>query len=118
MLLSIFASESFSSLFVLIFIEKAKSRNSTFEKLFLTNNIEEAKEITTKLNKYNIQRQAKEKEIFEQAISELEKEDLSKLNSIVLCGDDWHHGVIGIVASKIAEKFYMQNKSSAICGVF
>ena len=75
-------------------------------KLFLTNNIEEAKEITTKLNKYNIQRQAKEKEIFEQAISELEKEDLSKLNSIVLCGDDWHHGVIGIVASKIAEKYF------------
>ena len=75
-------------------------------KLFLTNNLEEAKEITAKLNKYNIQRQAKEKEIFEQAISELEKEDLNKLNSIVLCGDNWHHGVIGIVASKIAEKFF------------
>ena len=75
-------------------------------KLFLTNNLEEAKQITAKLNKYNIQRQAKEKEIFEQAISELEKEDLNKLNSIVLCGDNWHHGVIGIVASKIAEKYF------------
>ncbi len=74
--------------------------------LFLTNNIEEAREITSKLNKYNIERQAKEKEIFEQAISKLEKEDVEKLNSIVLCGDNWHHGVIGIVASKIAEKFF------------
>ncbi len=75
-------------------------------KLFLTNNIEEAREITEKLNKYNIERQAKEKEIFEQALSELEKENIDNLNSIVLCGDNWHHGVIGIVASKIAEKFF------------
>ncbi len=74
--------------------------------LFLTNNIEEAKEITIRLNKFNAERQAKEKEIFEQAISELEKEDINNLNSIVLCGDNWHHGVIGIVASKIAERFY------------
>ena len=75
-------------------------------KLFLTNNIQEAREITAKLNKYNSQRQFKEKEIFEQAILKLEKEDVNKLNSIVLCGDNWHHGVIGIVASKIAEKFF------------
>lgn len=75
-------------------------------KLFLTDNIEEAREITAKLNKYNAERQSKEKEIFEQAISELEKEDIDNLSSIVLCGDNWHHGVIGIVASKIAEKFF------------
>ena len=74
--------------------------------LFLTDNIEEAKKITSELNKYNIQRQAKEKEIFEQAILELEKEDINNLNSIVLCGDNWHHGVIGIVASKLTEKFF------------
>ena len=75
-------------------------------KLFLTNNIEEARQITTELNKYNVQRQAKEKEIFEQAILELQKEDVDNLNSIVLYGDNWHHGVIGIVASKLTEKFF------------
>ena len=75
-------------------------------KLFLTDNIDEAKKITNELNKYNVQRQAKEKEIFEQAILELEKEDINNLNSIVLCGDNWHHGVIGIVASKLTEKFF------------
>lgn len=74
--------------------------------LFLTNNIQEAREITRKLNKFNIQRQEKEKQIFEQALLELEKENIDNLNSIVLCGDNWHHGVIGIVASKIAEKFF------------
>ena len=75
-------------------------------RLFLTNNIEEARQITTELNKYNIQRQAKEKEIFDQAIKSLEKENINKLNSIVLSGDNWHHGVIGIVASKLTEKFF------------
>ena len=75
-------------------------------KLFLTDDIEEAKKITSELNRYNIQRQAKEKEIFKQAILELEKEDINNLNSIVLCGDNRHHGVIGIVASKLTEKFF------------
>ena len=74
--------------------------------LFLTNNIEEARKITTRLNSYNVERQTKEKDIFEQAIKELEKEDIEKLNTIVLSGDNWHHGVIGIVASKLTEKFY------------
>lgn len=75
-------------------------------KLFLTSNFEEAREITKRLNEYNTQRQVKEKEIFEQALSELEKEKVDDLNSIVLCGDNWHHGVIGIVASKLTEKFF------------
>ena len=74
--------------------------------LFLTNNIEEARKITARLNSYNLERQTKEKDIFEQAIKELEKEDIEKLNTIVLSGDNWHHGVIGIVASKLTEKVY------------
>lgn len=74
--------------------------------LFLTNNIEKAREITVRLNEYNLERQTKEKCIFDQAIKELQKEDIEKLNTIVLSGDNWHHGVIGIVASKLAEKFY------------
>ena len=44
--------------------------------LFLTNNIEEARKITARLNSYNLERQTKEKDIFEQAIKELEKEDI------------------------------------------
>ena len=75
-------------------------------KLFLTNDQNEAKEITAELNKYNLQRQIKEKEIFEQATLELQKEDIDSLSTIVLCGDNWHHGVIGIVASKLTEKYF------------
>lgn len=74
--------------------------------LFLTDNPEKAKTITKRLNEYNTQRQETEKQIFEQAISELEKENLEKKSSIVLAGENWHHGVIGIVASRITEKFF------------
>lgn len=74
--------------------------------LFLTDNPEKAKTITKRLNEYNTQRQETEKQIFEQAISELEKENLEEKSSIVLAGENWHHGVIGIVASRITEKFF------------
>ena len=74
--------------------------------LFLTDNPEKAKTITKRLNEYSIQRQETEKQIFEQAISELEKENLEEKSSIVLAGENWHHGVIGIVASRITEKFF------------
>lgn len=75
-------------------------------KLFLTNSIQEAREITIKLNMYNSQRQEKEKKIFEQANKILENIDINSLNSIVLAGENWHHGVIGIVASKLTEKYF------------
>ena len=47
-----------------------------------------------------------EKNIFDQAIEELQKENIDNLNSIVLAGENWHHGVIGIVASRITEKYF------------
>ena len=75
-------------------------------KLFLTENIQEAKEITKDLNKYNLERQEKEKNIYNQAIEKLKEEDLNKINIIVLCGENWYHGVIGIVASRITESFF------------
>lgn len=75
-------------------------------KLFLTDNIVQAEEITEKLNSYNIERQAKERIIFDEAIESLQKTDMNNINTIVLAGTGWHHGVIGIVASKLTEKFF------------
>ena len=75
-------------------------------KLFLTDDINEAKEITIELNEYNQQRQETEKKIFNQAIEKIEKEDIEKMNTVVLAGNEWHHGVIGIVASRITEKYF------------
>ena len=73
--------------------------------LFLTNNIEEAKTITEKLNNYNYTRQEIERKIFNEALEKIKREGNTR-NTIVLSGENWHHGVIGIVSSKITEMFF------------
>lgn len=74
--------------------------------LFLTENIVEANSITEKLNEYNKQRQNIEKRIFEEALLEIEKDNMDEKNVIVLGAENWHHGVIGIVSSKITELYF------------
>ena len=73
--------------------------------LFLTEDEEEALKITEKLNMYNRIRQEKEKAIYNQAISMIKDED-KKNETIVLAGENWHHGVIGIVSSKITDMYF------------
>ncbi len=75
-------------------------------KLFLTNNIEEAKQITQKLNEYNLQRQEIEKRIFDEAQELMQNPEEQKLPCIVLRKENWHHGVIGIVSSKITDMYF------------
>ncbi len=75
-------------------------------KLFLTNNIEESREITDNLNNYNRSRQDIEKKILSEALNLIETKKLEKNNSLVLASENWHHGVIGIVASKITELYF------------
>lgn len=74
-------------------------------KLFLTEDKEEAKQIAQKLNEYNKERQEIEKNIFEQAVIQVEKQKEEK-QVFVLTGENWHHGVIGIVASKITDLYF------------
>ena len=74
-------------------------------KLFLTENLVQASEITERLNKYNRDRQEIEKSIYDEAIKMMEKED-PNAQSIVLGSNNWHHGVIGIVSSKITEMYF------------
>jgi len=75
--------------------------------LFMTDNRYDAEKIARELNDENKNRQAAEAKILEQAMQMIEKEyDLSKQKVIVLANENWHHGVIGIVASRITDKFY------------
>lgn len=74
-------------------------------KLLLTESQEEADKITETLNQYNQERQAKEKSIFEEAVSQIEKAE--KDNPCLVVGSEkWHHGVIGIVSSKVTELYF------------
>lgn len=72
--------------------------------LFLTNDPIKARELATKLNEYNNERQRIEKKIFEEVVVRAENE--SEKKCIVLGNENWHHGIIGIVSSKITEKYY------------
>ena len=76
-------------------------------KLFTTADPREALEIVHELNEENKFRQDTEQKILQEALSIIEKEIcLEKEKVIVVSGYGWHHGVIGIVASRITEKYY------------
>lgn len=74
--------------------------------LFLSKDIYEVNELTKQLNDYNKMRQEKEKSIYEDAVNQIEKNKLYENCAIVVGGDNWHHGVIGIVSSKITDLYF------------
>ena len=71
--------------------------------LFLTSDTAYAESLAEALCELNRQRQAVETEIYEQATEMLPKDRLPE--AIVLADDTWHQGVVGIVASRIAEEY-------------
>lgn len=75
-------------------------------KLFLSKDIYEVNELTKKLNDYNTLRQEKEKAIYEEAVKQIEENKLYENCAIVVGGENWHHGVIGIVSSKITDLYF------------
>lgn len=77
-------------------------------KLFLTESFEEANQITQELNAYNQERQQTEKKIFEEAVQKVEKEEQNN-PCLILSSEGWHHGVIGIVASKVTDIYFKPN---------
>ena len=74
--------------------------------LLLSKDGNEVKELTQKINEYNKTRQEIEKNIYNEAVEQIEKEGLDTQNTIVVSGKGWHHGVIGIVSSKITELYF------------
>ncbi len=77
--------------------------------LFLTDDPLRARELAQKLEEYNVERQNIEKRIFEEAIQcieEIKNEINEEPDCYILGKEGWHHGVIGIVSSKITESYY------------
>ncbi len=67
---------------------------------------DEAQSIAEQLNSINKDRQNIGSKIFDEAVAKIELEKLDDKKVLVLKGDNWHPGVIGIVASKLADKYY------------
>ena len=87
----------------------AAGRISSAEKavaLLLSQNPDEAEEMAEELCEINLQRQIEENNIAEQAYRTIEEEhDFENDRVIVLENDAWQQGIIGIVASRITEKY-------------
>ncbi|MBO6178585.1 MAG: single-stranded-DNA-specific exonuclease RecJ [Selenomonadaceae bacterium] len=75
--------------------------------LLLSEDKKEAERIAEDLNDSNMERQEIEREILAEATSKLAKMDMSNKHSIVLTGENWHPGVIGIVASRLVDLYYL-----------
>lgn len=73
--------------------------------VLISENKQEIEKSIISLNELNRVRQELSSEIFEQAETMLKKEG-NKNPAIVLYNKDWHVGIIGIVASKLVEKYY------------
>ena len=74
--------------------------------LFLATNYDDAYVIAEELCLANKERQNEENKIIQDAFRIIDEEmDLEKNPVVVLSADNWHHGVIGIVASRITERF-------------
>ena len=73
--------------------------------LFLSEDINTARAIAEELCETNKERQAEENKIMKEAYKKLEDYDIDNNPVIVFDANNWHHGVIGIVSSRITEKY-------------
>lgn len=79
---------------------------SSAAQMFLTEDTVEAAELAEHLCDLNRRRQEEENGIYEQITAYLkEHSELTKGRSLVLWDDDWHNGVIGIVSSRLSDRY-------------
>ena len=81
--------------------------------LLLSKNKNEAEQLAQEINNFNINRKEVEAEIVKNA-EEIVLARFERKNLIVLFDENWHHGVIGIAAGRICEKF---NKPAILMGL-
>lgn len=75
-------------------------------KLLLCDDLKVALDMAEQVDICNRKRHDFENEIMEAAVKHIESNHILKHSKvIVVCGEGWHHGVIGIVAARITEKY-------------
>lgn len=76
-------------------------------RLLLTQSEEEALDCARQLCQMNKDRQTVEQDIFLQCTTLLEQHPSMREHAIVLAGENWHQGVIGIVASRLVDRYQL-----------
>jgi single-stranded-DNA-specific exonuclease len=74
--------------------------------LLLTRDAGEAAELSSRLEKANSERRTEQDRIFIEAMAEVDHKDFSQIACLVISGTGWNSGVIGIVASKLVERYH------------
>lgn len=75
-------------------------------KLLISDNLATALDIAFQVDDCNRKRHELENEIMEAAVAHLEANTQLKYSKVIIaCGEGWHHGVVGIVAAKLVEKY-------------
>ncbi len=74
--------------------------------LLTTDSHSEAYSIANKLEGLNNERKALESLALEEAVSQIESQELYKNSIIIVVGNSWHIGILGILASRIKELYH------------
>lgn len=76
-------------------------------RLFFTDSFEESMELASHLDRLNSKRQKVQEKTYNQAVNKIKERSLDKRYKFLVLGcEEWHRGVIGIVASKLKDSFY------------
>ena len=75
--------------------------------LFTCSDLEKAREIAGRLDRFNRDRQRIEEGILREIVEEMDGHpEKRERHSLVLAGEGWHRGVIGIVAQRVVERYH------------
>ena len=74
--------------------------------LLLSDDLAQARVQARYLHNLNRQRQALEEQVLKQAQALIRRDHLAARSVLVLAGEDWHPGVIGIVAARLADEYH------------
>lgn len=76
-------------------------------KLFFTNSLPESLELASCLDELNSMRRRKQEKIYKQALERIRKSSFDDRYRFLILGcEEWHRGVLGIVASKLKDFFH------------
>ena len=80
-------------------------KSTVASELLASNDDNAIKNHAKMLNHYNAERKAIEQIVLEKSLAMIEQQNLAAANMIIVANENWHPGVIGIVASRIKEKY-------------
>ena len=74
--------------------------------ILMTKEAGEASSLARKLNELNSQRKEDQKRVQEEAFAQVAQQDVADVRCLVICGENWSSGIVGLVAGKIVQQLH------------